>query len=127
MIRYIQRLTTGRIILWCYLAWYLVILFRYFDPAPRLWLTSIGLSAIIGIALVISTRSSSQGTMKLDGWQIFRLFLMPFCVSSFSALVKGKGFILIFSPRTNENLIALAACAAVLLFVWAIKRMPSVI
>jgi hypothetical protein len=52
---------------------------------------------------------------------------MPFCVSSFSALVKGKGFILIFSPRTNENLIALAACAAVLLFVWAIKRMPSVI
>jgi hypothetical protein len=127
MIRYIQRLTTGRIILWCYLAWYLVILFRYFDPAPRLWLTSIGLSAIIGIALVISTRSSSQGTMKLDGWQIFRLFLMPFCVSSFSALVKGQGFILIFSPRTNENLIALAACAAVLLFVWAIKRMPSVI
>src|SRR4051812_35625036 len=111
MIRYIQRLTTGRIILWCYLAWYLVILFRYFDPAPRLWLTSIGLSAIIGIALVISTRSSSQGTMKLDAWQIFRLFLMPFCVSSFAALVKGEGFILIFSPRLSENLIALAACA----------------
>jgi hypothetical protein len=125
MIRYVQRLTTGRIILWCYLAWYLVILFRYFDPAPRLWLTSIGLSAIIGIALVISTRSSSQGTMKLDGWQIFRLFLMPFCVSSFSALVKGQGFILIFSPRLNENLIALGVCGMVLTLVWLIKRTSS--
>jgi hypothetical protein len=36
----------------------------------------------------------------------FRLFLMPFCVSSFSALVKGKGFVLIFSPQDWENGVA---------------------
>ena len=33
-----------------------------FDPHPGLWLTSVGLSAIIGTALLISTRSSAQGT-----------------------------------------------------------------
>jgi len=36
---------------------------------------------------------------------------MPFCVSSFSALVKGHGFILIFSPRPGEDLLASALCA----------------
>ena len=39
------------------------------------------------------------------------LFLMPFCVSSFSALVKGKGFFLIFSPHPWEIVLALALTA----------------
>ncbi|HXT13715.1 MAG TPA: hypothetical protein VN873_19350 [Candidatus Angelobacter sp.] len=34
--RYLANLTTGRMILWCYLIWYLVVLARYFDPSPRL-------------------------------------------------------------------------------------------
>ena len=28
----------------------------------------------------------------MKGWALFRLFLMPFCVSNFSSLVKGRGF-----------------------------------
>ncbi|MES2570443.1 MAG: hypothetical protein V4710_10370 [Verrucomicrobiota bacterium] len=106
--RYFAALSTGRMVLWCYLIWYLVFAIRYFDPSPALWLTSAGISGIIGIALVIST---SGGRTRLDRWQIFRLFLMPFCVSSFSALIKGRGFFLVFSPRIIENVAALTLCA----------------
>ena len=108
--------------MWCYLIWYLVVLVRYFDASPRLWLTSIGISAIVGVALVISASSSSQGTTRLEWWQKFRLFLMPFCVSSFAALVKGRGFFLVFSPRWEENLIAVTGCACFVTVVWTLKR-----
>jgi len=111
LLRYLTGLSTGRLILWCYFIWYCVVLVRYFDANLRLWLTSLGLSIIIGAALYISTTASSANKVKLDFWQTFRLFLMPFCVSSFAALVKGKGFILIFSPKPAEILIATALCA----------------
>src|SRR6185295_17223366 len=102
MLRYLANLSPGRLILWCYFIWYMVVLVRYFDPSPRLWLTSLGLSLIIGFALFISTTAASANKVKLDFWQTFRLFLMPFCVSSFAALVKGRGFILVFSPKLAE-------------------------
>src|SRR5688500_375596 len=86
LINYLRNLSTGRLILWWYFIWYLVVLVRYFDPTPRLWLTSLGLSVIIGFALYLSTAGSGKQNIKLDKWQLFRLFLMPFCVSSFSAL-----------------------------------------
>lgn len=103
-INYLKGLTTGRIILWCYAIWYAVNVVNHFDPRLRLWLTSLGLSLIIGTALLISTQASASGTMRLDGWQIFRLYLMPFCVSSFAALVKDAGYVLIFPPSAKENL-----------------------
>src|SRR5580692_10086542 len=111
LIRYLTRLTTGRLILWCYFIWYVVVLVRYFDPSARLWLTSAGLSLIIGFALYISTAKAGLNQVKLERWQVFRLYLMPFCVSSFSALVKGRGFVLIFSPRPGEILAAAGLCA----------------
>lgn len=119
---YARNLNRGRLILWCYLVWYLVVLFRYFDSNPQLWITSIGLSVIIGIALYLSATAGST-QVKLDRWSIFRLFLMPFCVSSFAALVKGKGFILVFSPRLNENLGALALCLLFCGLVAFVKRL----
>ncbi|HYR58450.1 MAG TPA: hypothetical protein VEO95_07475 [Chthoniobacteraceae bacterium] len=115
---YFARLTRGRIVLWCYLIWYVFFAARYFDPSRNLWLTSLGLSGVIGIALFIST---AGGRARLDRWQVFRLFLMPFCVSSFSALVKGRGFLLIFSPRVHENLLSLGCCAAFCAFVAGAK------
>src|SRR2546423_13689524 len=111
VLRYLASLSTGRLILWCCFIWYCVVLVRYFDANLRLWLTSLGLSIIIGFALFISTTASSAHKVNLDFWQTFRLFLMPFCVSSFAALVKGKGFILIFSPRPMEILVAVGLCA----------------
>jgi hypothetical protein len=118
-IRYFANLTTGRVVLWCYLIWYLVVLAHYFDPSPLIWLTSFGLAAIIGTALYIS--STAQGN-KLGAWQIARLYMMPFFVSSFSALVKGRGFILVFSPKPMEILLALGLCAAFCLMVWILKK-----
>ena len=122
LLRYLCHLTSGRIILWCYAIWYVVNIAQHFDPQPRLWLTSLGLSFIIGIALILSTRSGVQGTTKLDGWQTFRLFLMPFCVSSFAALVKQADYILIFPPSLHENLIGLSAIAAFLLLLALLRK-----
>ncbi len=116
---YLRNLTTGRMVLWCYLIWYLVVLVRYFDSSPRIWLTSLGLAGIIGTALFIS--STAHGN-KLQPWQIIRLFMMPFFVSSFSALVKGKQFFLIFSPNPNEILIAVGICVLFVAVVSILKR-----
>jgi hypothetical protein len=106
---YFRKLDSSRTILWCYAIWYAVVLVRYFDASPQIWLTSLGLSAIIGCALLLSTRAATRGA-PLAKWGVFRLFLMPFCVSSFSALVKGRGFFLVFSPRWEETLTAVALC-----------------
>jgi hypothetical protein len=37
--------------------------------------------------------------------------MMPFCVSSFSSLIKGRGFVLVFPPDLHELAISLTACA----------------
>ena len=111
LVRYLARLSTGRLILWCYFIWYLVVLVRYFDPNWRIWLTSLGLSIIIGIALLINTTRSGRSRVELEPWPMFRLFVTPFCVSSFSALVKGKHFWLVFSPRESDLLVGVALIA----------------
>ena len=125
LIHYLANLSKGRLILWCYFIWYLVVLVRYFDPSPRLWLTSLGLSLIIGFALFISTTAAGEKKVTLEHWQVIRLYLMPFCVSSFSALVKGRGFLLVFSPNQNENLIAIGLCALLCAAVALLKRLQQ--
>ena len=119
MIRYYATLSPGKIVLWCYLLWYLVTVFNYFDSSPMIWLNSAGISAVIGFALVLSV---GNGKGALDKWQTFRLFLMPFCVSSFSSLIKHKGFILIVPSKTSEILVSLGVCAAFILLVAILKR-----
>ena len=122
LLRYLANLSTGRLILWCYLLWYLVVLVRYFDSSLRLWLTSFGLSLIIGFALYISTTSAGAKKVQLEPWQTFRLFLMPFCVSSFAALVKGRGFVLVFSRNPFEIAGALTLCLLLCTSVVVLKR-----
>lgn len=122
LLNYLRQLNTGRLILWCYLIWYLMVLIRYFDARPGLWLTSLGLSVIIGYALYLSTAASGKQKLTLDRWQLFRLFLMPFCVSSFAALVKNEGFILIFSPKAGENMAAVILCFLLVATVKLLQR-----
>ncbi len=122
-IRYLQKLSTGRTILWCYAIWYAVNVTAHFDARPRLWLTSLGLSAIIGAALVISTQAAGTRRAKLDPWVVFRLFLMPFCVSSFASLVKDAGYVLVFPPTLRENATGFALIAAFLALVWGVKKL----
>lgn len=120
--RYLATLNPPRTILWCYAIWYAVNVWNHFDPTPRLWITSIGLSGIIGLALLLSTTSSSRGKTSLDRWQVFRLFLMPFCVSSFAALVKDAGYILVFPPTVRENIAGLVCIAVFLGIVAMLKK-----
>lgn len=120
MVAYLKTLTPGRAVLWCYLIWYVVMAGAYFDPSPQMWLTSAGLGLVIGLALILSIVSTPRAPWP-DRWQIFRLFLVPFCVSSFSALVKDRGFILIFSPETGVTGLALALCASFVALVVLIR------
>ena len=91
---------------------------------PAIWLNALGISAIIGIALYLSVRE--PGKAPPDRWTAMRLFLMPFCVSSFSQLIKGKGFVLVFPPDPHEIAVSLAACA-VFVIRWCspIKRLTA--
>jgi hypothetical protein len=124
--RYLATLSTGRLILWCYFIWYLVVVVRYFEPRPGLWLTAAGVSAIIGTALVINTTRSGSTRVKIEKWPTIRLFLFPFCVSSFSALVKDQHFVLVFSPHMGEMLVAVGLCSLLWVTAVVLRRNRSV-
>jgi len=110
MIKYFARLSISRLILWCYLAWYVAVVCLYFEASSALWISSLGLSFFIGIALILAARRPGQ---KMDFWTAFRLFLIPFCVSSYSGLIKGRGFILLFPPDPSSLLVCSLACLGV--------------
>lgn len=112
LVRYLAELTTPRRVLWCYLVWWGFAVARYFDSSPRLWLSSLGISAIIGTGLYLSTVHGGRTRTHLEPWQIGRLYLMPFCVSSFAALIKGQGFILVFHPTLADNASSALGCVA---------------
>lgn len=118
--RYFSTLSAGKTALWCYLIWYLVTVANYFDPAPAIWLNALGISGVIGVALMLSV--GNPAARQADPWVTFRLFFMPFAVSSFSSLIKGHGFILIFPPRLPELVTAISLCAAFILLVTLLKR-----
>jgi hypothetical protein len=117
--QYFYQIKLDKMILWCYLIWYVVITYFYFDPSLKIWINSIGISAVIGTGLLLSVSPSKTG--KIDPWQTFRLYLMPFCVSSFSALIKDQGFLVFISPKSKENAVAVSCCILFLLFIWTIK------
>jgi hypothetical protein len=111
-IRYFAALRPPKLVLWCYLAWYFAVVACYFDPSPAIWLSALGISGLIGIALIFATGVPGQ---RMDPWTKFRLFLFPFCVSSYSTLIKGKGFILLFPTQAKPLIAGISACAGMLL------------
>ncbi|HET7810885.1 MAG TPA: hypothetical protein VFL16_09945 [Steroidobacteraceae bacterium] len=119
-LRYLARLSAGKTALWCFLLWYLATVIHHFDPAPFIWLNALGISAIIGVALYLSVRD--PGKPPPDRWTVMRLFLMPFCVSSFSSLIKGRGFVLVFPPDLHELAASIAACALFVILVFVARR-----
>lgn len=125
MLSYLLRLTPSRVTLWSYLIWYLVVLWRHFEAVTSLWLNSLAMSVLIGTALYLSTVHSGR-VVTLDRWQVFRLYLMPFCVSSYAALIKGRDFVLIFHPTLGDNLLPLALIGALWAVVFAVQRLSGV-
>ena len=121
VVNYIENIKAGKVVLWCYFIWYCVVVIFYFDPDFKIWLNSLGISVVIGFALQLSVGSSS----KPDKWQTFRLFAMPFCVSSFSTLIKGKGFILIVPSNVYEFLSAASSCVIFLVVVFTVKYIKA--
>lgn len=116
LVRHFARLPVGLVILWCFLIWYLVMIVLHFEASPRLWLNGLGMSMIIGTVLRISMPHDASAAR--DFWRTFRLYAIPFCVSSFSALVRDDGFYAILSPALHANLLATGGC---LLFVgWVV-------
>jgi|SRR5882757_1691013 len=120
---YLCTLNLAKQILWCYLLWYLTIVSLHFDPALRIWLTSFGISAVVGTGLILSV--SNAANQRRDLWTTLRLFMMPFCVSSFSALVKDQGFVLILSPRWQDDALAFGLCTVFIALVWAAKQLGA--
>lgn len=123
LIQYFCEIKPDKVILWCYLIWYIVTVYFYFDPSFKIWSNSIGISAVIGTGLLLSV--SSGKSAERDHWQTLRLYLMPFCVSSFSALIKDQGFVVFISPKGHETLIAILCCLLFLLFISIIKLIKN--
>jgi hypothetical protein len=121
-VRYFAQLPAGKIVLWCFLIWYASTVIHHFDPTPAIWLNALGISAIIGVALYLSVNNPASPP---DRWTTLRLFLMPFCVSSFSQLIKGRDFVLIFPPAPRELAMSLGACAAFVVAVWLLQRFAT--
>lgn len=120
VIPYLANLSNGKLVLWCYLIWWASTVVHHFDPAPSIWLNSLGISAFIGVALILSVGGLSSAAA--NKWQTFRLFAMPFGVSSFSSLIKGEGFILIFSPSPSELITTAGLCVAFTAGVLGLRR-----
>lgn len=119
LIQYLYEIKLDKATLWCYLIWYILVVYFYFDPSPKIWINSIGISIVVGTGLMLSVSSSKIG--ERDHWQAFRLYLMPFCVSSFSALIKDQEFIVFVSPKIKENIVAISCCVLFLSVTLVIK------
>lgn len=121
LVRYLAMLRPSRLILWSYVIWWAVMVNHYFTPDPRIWATSLGIGFIVGVALMLSTGPISLDRFRNSFWESMRLFLTPLMVSSFSALIAGKNFILVFSPVWQENAAAIAGIAVFLLVARILK------
>jgi hypothetical protein len=122
LLRYFGSLPPRKLILWCYLIWYLVTVAFLFAPSPSLWLNSAGISLVIGVALQLSVSGANP---KEKRWQIFRLFLMPFCVSSFAALIKDQGYVLIFPTKISILCTSVCACAVFVAVSFTLRKLVA--
>lgn len=123
LLRYFGNLPASRIILWCFVMWWLVMVAIYYVPDPGLWATSLGIGLFVGYALMLSTGPVTLARFRQRFWESMRLFICPFMVSSFSGLIAGKDFVMFFSPHWLENAAALAAVAGFLLLCGLLRMM----
>ena len=120
ILNYFKNLKAGKTVLWCYLIWYVITVFNYFDTNLGLWINSLGISIVIGLALMLSV-AGEQNWFKIN-WQTARLFMMPFCVSSFSALIKDENYFIIIPGNKFVLIQSIVACTIFIAAVFIIKR-----
>jgi len=122
MFSYLYQLRVDKLLLWFYLIWYLTISTIYFSSDVMIWLTAAGLALIVGFALLLNNTGWPINFSTINRWQIMRFFLIPFCVSSYSILIRDKGCILIFPPDLKTNVIALSTMGCFFIFVLLTKK-----
>lgn len=103
------KLQGGRAVFVCYGIWYAVMVATYGSPRPGIWLTALGMGLIVGLGFVFSGMTSLSNAGG-GYWPVIRIFLIPFCVSSFSSIATSRGFLLIFAPSASTNLLAATGC-----------------
>lgn len=106
-----------QLILSFYLVWYLFIAIRYFNPSTEIWLNALVIACVVGIAINLSANQS-----KKSFWNSIRFFIIPFAVSSYTALIKGKDFFLIFPANLWETLLGISICLVFVLLYYLILR-----
>lgn len=98
--------------------WYLVMMaFHAAALDVATVVQALGLSAIVGTLLT----GNAMGNAPLRRRRVVRFFLIPFCVSSFTAATAPAGFVVIFAPSLLENALAALAVAALL---FRLDRLP---
>ncbi len=65
MLNYFAQLKPGKMVLWFYLIWYFVTVYFHFDPNPKIWINALGISVVIGIALLLSVGAGQSLTANL--------------------------------------------------------------
>lgn len=93
------------------LIWYVVMVGFHVErlTASALW-QALGLAFVVGTLLT----GNAMGDARLRGSQVARFYLIPFCVSSFTAATGSAGFVVIVSPMLLENAAAALLVASYL-------------
>ena len=113
------------LLLFGFFSYYLAVVLS-FGGVLRIWLNAIVMSALVGVAL----NAAAIGTTPIKKWvqegpwRCFRLFLVPFCVSSISAVRAANAPVFFYLlPREQGPMTrALAACLAVPLLVKGLQK-----
>jgi hypothetical protein len=83
----------------------------------EVWITALILCVIVGFTLNLNAYSGPlRNFISTKPWQIGRFFVIPFCVSSYSAIMKAAGehgtAIYVFPRDINTLLIGIASSVA---------------
>lgn len=122
LIRYLALLDNRRLLLWSAFIWYVVIMARHATASSAVWLNSAGIAAVISVILAANAIPPGRKWRDLGFWPLARFFLIPFCVSSFSAVMHKAGLVLIFPRDLTDNLVAGRTVALFLLLCAAARH-----
>jgi len=95
---------------------------RYAGTKPESWLRALGIAAIVGTILTVNATPHGGRISDLGFWAIFRFFLIPFCVASFSAFSKDHAFFLIFPINLKDTATTIGLIALFCAVVWLAKK-----
>ncbi len=98
---------------------------RHATASLAVWLNAAGIAAAIGVILAANAIPPGQQWRDLGFWPLARFFLIPFCVSSYSAVMNRIGLVLIFPIAVEDNLTGAAAIVGFLLICLAARAVAS--